>query len=57
MTKKEREMTESEWRKWSTARKRREKIVSEMWRMIEDALADQSAEKKAEVRESLGLDE
>lgn len=50
-------MTESEWRKWSTARKRREKIVSEMWRMIEDALADQSAEKKAEVRESLGLDE
>jgi hypothetical protein len=33
----------------------REKIVGEMWKMIEDVL--DGPEKKTEVRESLGLDE
>lgn len=55
VTQKEREDVESEWKKWSGVAKRRGKIVGEMWKMIEDVLPD--AEKKQEIRESLGLDE
>lgn len=55
VTKKERDEVEAEWKKWSAVAKKREKIACEMWRMIEDTLPD--AEKKAEVREGLGLDD
>jgi 26S proteasome regulatory subunit (ATPase 3-interacting protein) len=55
VTKKEREDVESEWKKWDSVRKRRERIVVEVWRLIEDCLPD--GEKRAEVREELGLDE
>jgi 26S proteasome regulatory subunit (ATPase 3-interacting protein) len=57
VTKKERDDVENEWRKWNTATKRREKIVDEMWKIIEDCLPDPSPEKKTELREALGLDE
>ncbi|KAF2658130.1 Tat binding protein 1-interacting [Lophiostoma macrostomum CBS 122681] len=55
VTKEERCAIDEQWKKWSGVRKRREKIVGEMWKMIEDVL--DGPEKKAEVRESLGLDE
>lgn len=55
MMKKDREEVENEWKKWSSVMKRREKVVREMWALIEDVLPDR--EKREEVRESLGLDE
>ena len=55
MTKDEREKVEIEWKKWGGVCKRRQKIVVEMWKLIEECLPD--AGNKMEVRESLGLDE
>ncbi|KAF2794986.1 Tat binding protein 1-interacting [Melanomma pulvis-pyrius CBS 109.77] len=55
VTKNEREETENEWKKWCMVAKRREKIGKEMWKLIEDCLPD--TEKKADLRESLGLDD
>jgi 26S proteasome regulatory subunit (ATPase 3-interacting protein) len=55
VTKKEREEIEDSWRKWKAVTVKRESISREMWSMIADALPD--AEKKAETREALGLDD
>jgi 26S proteasome regulatory subunit (ATPase 3-interacting protein) len=55
VTVKEREMVEAEWKKWTGVAKRREKIVGEMWKIIEDVVGEK--EKREEVREALGLDE
>ncbi|KAF2707370.1 homologous-pairing protein-like protein 2 [Pleomassaria siparia CBS 279.74] len=55
VTKQEREDIERGWKEWRVVAKRREKIATEMWKMIEDCLPDK--EQKADVRESLGLDD
>jgi 26S proteasome regulatory subunit (ATPase 3-interacting protein) len=55
VTKKEREEIEDSWRKWKAVTVKRERISRDMWNMIADALPD--AEKKAETREALGLDD
>jgi 26S proteasome regulatory subunit (ATPase 3-interacting protein) len=55
VTQKEKDVIESEWKKWIGVTRRREKISKEMWRLIEDTLPDK--EKRTEVREALGLDE
>lgn len=54
VTKMEREEVEREWKKWRTAARRREKISGELWKLIE-GLVEKG--ERAEVRESLGLDE
>lgn len=55
VTKKEREEIEDSWRKWKGVTGKRERISLDMWMLIEDCLPD--AEKKAETREALGLDD
>lgn len=55
VTKEERDGVEKEWKKWSAAAKIREKISKEMWTFIEDLVPEK--EKRADVRERLGLDE
>jgi 26S proteasome regulatory subunit (ATPase 3-interacting protein) len=55
VTKEETVAIDEQRSKWSSVRKRREKIVGEMWKLIEDVL--EGPEKKAEIRESLCLDE
>jgi 26S proteasome regulatory subunit (ATPase 3-interacting protein) len=55
VTQKERDGIEGEWKKWNGVARRRERIVKEMWRLIEDVIVDK--EKRGEVREALGLDE
>ena len=54
VTKEERVAIDEQLSKWSGVRKRREKIVGEMWKLIEDVL--EGPEKKAEIRESFCLD-
>ena len=55
VTKKEMDAVDDEMKKWTGVARRREKIVNDMWRLIEDALPDR--ERREEVRESLGLDD
>ncbi|KAF2001093.1 Tat binding protein 1-interacting [Amniculicola lignicola CBS 123094] len=55
VTKKEREGMEAEWKKWQAVSKRRERIGKDMWSLIEDVVQDGNV--RAEIRESLGLDE
>ncbi|PVI06967.1 TBPIP-domain-containing protein [Periconia macrospinosa] len=55
VTKKERDEVEKGWKAAGLAKRRREKIASEMWKLIEDLL--ESSEQRDELREQLGLDE
>ncbi|KAL1602752.1 hypothetical protein SLS60_006173 [Paraconiothyrium brasiliense] len=56
VTKREREEVDKECEKWGKLVKKRQKISSEMWKdTIEPCM--EGEEQKAEVRESLGLDE
>lgn len=55
VTRKEMQGVDDEVRKWGGAARRRERIVRDMWRLIEDALPDRDG--REEVREALGLDE
>ncbi|KAF2201885.1 Tat binding protein 1-interacting [Delitschia confertaspora ATCC 74209] len=51
----EKNRIEKEWKMWKGIAGRREKIVKEVWRVIEDVLPE--GMEKGEVRENLGLDE
>lgn len=55
VTKEERDANEVEWKKWKGVCRRREGIVREMWKTIEDVLPE--GVDKGELREILGLDE
>ncbi|KAF2751632.1 Tat binding protein 1-interacting, partial [Sporormia fimetaria CBS 119925] len=54
VTQKERETIEGEWKKWSGVAKRRQRIVGEVWRLIEEGVPEKDA--REELRERLGLD-
>ncbi|KAK7192869.1 hypothetical protein PSPO01_00663 [Paraphaeosphaeria sporulosa] len=59
VTKRERDEVESAWEKWGKMARKRQKLSKEMWEYVDACLDDagQDREQKAEVRESLGLDE
>jgi 26S proteasome regulatory subunit (ATPase 3-interacting protein) len=55
VTKRERDEVDREWDKWAKTARKRQKVSKEVWEYIDEFL--EGAEQKAEVRESLGLDE
>lgn len=57
VTKRERDEVDSEWDKWGKMARKRQKLSKEVWDHVDTCLDDASPEQKAEVRESLGLDE
>ncbi|KAJ4290948.1 hypothetical protein N0V90_010144 [Kalmusia sp. IMI 367209] len=56
VTKRERDEVEREWKKWTGVARKRQKISKDAWDMIED-FVEGDKERKAEIRERLGLDE
>jgi 26S proteasome regulatory subunit (ATPase 3-interacting protein) len=55
VTKRERDEVERQWKNWGTSARKRQKISGSVWGVIEDAV--QEKDKRAELREELGLDE
>lgn len=54
ITKDERDAVKGEWKKCCAVARKRDKIVKEMWAIIEEGLPDQAA--RAECREMFDLD-
>lgn len=57
VTKRERDEVEGAWEKWGKMARKRAKLSKEVWGYVEACLDDAGPEYKAELRESLGLDE
>jgi 26S proteasome regulatory subunit (ATPase 3-interacting protein) len=55
VTKQERDEVEALWKSWGASARKRQKISSSVWGIIEDAVQDK--DKRAELKEELGLDE
>lgn len=55
VTKEQRERVEREWKKSVSVARKRERIVRDMWRFVEDQVLEK--EEREELRERLGLDE
>ncbi|KAF2685760.1 TBPIP-domain-containing protein [Lentithecium fluviatile CBS 122367] len=55
VTKRERDEVERQWKNWGAVARKRQKISGSVWGVIEDVV--QEKDKRAELREELGLDE
>jgi len=55
VTKRERDEVERQWKSWGASARKRQKIRGTVWGVIEDVV--QEKDKRAELREELGLDD